>query len=66
MNDAIVTSSNMQAVLELHDANSLQRNVDCDEQYSVDVCLLMGRKLVGAMESNGNVVLVRRLWLWLE
>jgi hypothetical protein len=47
MNDAIVTSSNTQALLELHDANSLQRNVDCDERYSVDVCLLMGRNLSG-------------------
>jgi hypothetical protein len=39
MNDAIVTTSNTQAMLELHDANSSQRNVDCDEQYSVDVLL---------------------------
>jgi hypothetical protein len=66
MNDAIVTLSNMQAVLELHNANSLQRVVDSDEQYGGDVCLLIGRKLAGAMESDGNVVLVRWLWLWLK
>jgi hypothetical protein len=46
--------------------NSWQHNVNSDEQCCGDVCPFMGSKLVGVMESNGRVVLVRRLWLWVE